>query len=425
MLDIKIIRKNPQSVKKNLKKRGENEKIKWIDDLLKKDKEALKIKKQVEDSRHKRNVISLKINALKKKGKSAKKEILEAKSLPKKIESLEKKQDQLKKKAEYYLWHLPNIVHESVPIGKDESENKVIRKVGAKPKFNFSLKAHGELIEDLNVADFKVASKVSGSGFVYIKGELALLDLALQRFAIDFLLKKGFILIEPPLILRRDAYEGVVPLDQFKTMMYKIQEEDSYLIGTAEHPLTVLHSGELIKEENLPLKYIGVSPCFRKEIGSHGVDTRGLFRMHQFNKVEQYVFSKPKDSWKIFDQLLKNQEEMFQKLKILYRVIVACSGDTSFKDAKMCDLEAYFPREKMYKEITSCSNCTTYQSVRSNIKFIDKKGNKDYVHTLNATGMATSRAMRAIIENYQQKDGSIKIPSVLRKYTGFSKISSK
>jgi seryl-tRNA synthetase len=207
--------------------------------------------------------------------------------------------------------------------------------------------------------------------------------------------------------------------------MYKIENEDLYLIATSEHPLTVLHYNQVLNERELPKRYCGVSSNFRKEIGSHGVDTKGLFRMHQFNKVEQYIFCKPEDSWEMFNELMKNQEAIIKKLKIPYRVVTACTADTSYKDSKMNDIEAWFPREKTYKEITSCSNVLSYQSVRSNIRYVSKKGDRSYVHTLNATGIATSRTMRAILENFQQKDGSIKIPSCLWKYTGFKIIKAK
>jgi seryl-tRNA synthetase len=425
MLDIDLIREKPEEVRKNIARRQDKEALENFDRVLKKDKIWREIKQKADHLRHRRNQISQKINKAKKLGESCSVLIKEAKEIVNELEKIEVEERKLQKEIKALLMKLPNLLHESVPSGKDEKSNKVVKKWGKPKKFNFNLKAHGELIEELGVGDFKQAAKVSGAGFVYVKGQLALLDLALQKFAIDFLTKKGYELVQPPLMLRRKAYEGAVPLDQFETVMYKIENEDIYLIATSEHSLTALHYNQILRKSELPKKYCGVSTNFRKEIGSHGVDTKGLFRMHQFNKVEQYIFCKPEDSWKMFNELLRNQEAIMQKLGIPYRIVTACTADTSYKDSKMSDIEAWFPREKTYKEITSCSNVLSYQAARSNIKYIDKKGNRNYVHTLNATGIATSRTMRAILENYQQKNGSIKIPSCLQKYTGFKVIKPK
>ncbi len=421
MLDINIIRNSPNIVKKNLEKRKDNEKIKWLEDLLKEDKEALSLKKEIDDLRHERNIISEKINQLKKQGKNASAEIKRAQELPNRIKELEDSYNKIQNKIHFYLMRIPNILHESVPYGKDSSKNEEIRRWGKIPKFNFDLIPHGELLEKLDLADFQRATKVSGAGFYYLKNELALLDLALQRFAIDFLIKKDFTLIEPPLMLRKEVYEGVTSLDDFENMMYKIENEDFYLIATSEHPIVAMFKDEVLEEKKLPIKFVGVSPCFRKEIGSHGVDTRGIFRVHQFNKVEQVIFCKPEDSWKIFEDIQKNSEQMLQQLKIPYRVVSICTGDIGIVAAKKYDIEAYFPREKGYREVTSCSNCTSYQAVRLNIRY-KKNNEKVYIHTLNNTGIATARVMRAIIENYQRKDGTIKIPTVLQKYMNGMKI---
>src|SRR3989344_2227613 len=275
MLDIKFIRDNPDVVKKDLKKRNDIEKVKWVDDLIKKDEEYRRLLQKEQELRHRRNVITDEINQLKKEGGS------------------------IKEKINYYQMRIPNILHESVPVGKSEEDNKTIRKWGEIKKFGFELKAHGEIIENLNLGNFDSAAKVSGRGFYYLFNELALMDLALQRFAIDFLAKKGFILTQVPLMLRRKQYEGVTELRNFETMMYKIENEDLYLIATSEHAIGAMHSDYIFNENELPKKFAGVSPCFRKEIGSHGVDEKGLFRVHQFNKVEQFVFSRPEDSWKI------------------------------------------------------------------------------------------------------------------------------
>jgi len=419
MLDIRFIREHPDIVKKDLEKRQDKEKIKWVDDLLVKDKEYRELLQKNQELRHRRNLITNEINQLKKEGKDISGKVKEAKELPQKIKKADDRVKELQEKIYYYLMRLPNILDKSVPVGKDESENKEMRKWGEKKKFDFELKPHGELIEQLGLGDFEQAAKVSGRGFYYLIGKLALMELALQRFAIDFLVKKGFKLIEPPLMLRRKPCEGVTDLKDFETMMYKVEgeNEDLFLIATSEHPIGVMMMNKVLDEKELPLKYCGVSPCFRKEIGSHGIDEKGLFRVHQFNKIEQFIFCKPEDSGKIHEELIGNAEKLFQKLKLPYRITNICTGDIGIVAAKKYDLDAWMPREKTYKEVVSCSNCTSYQAVRLNIKY--RKGDeKEYVHTLNSTAIATGRALRAIIENYQQKDGSIKVPAVLQPYMG-------
>ncbi|MBL7147292.1 MAG: serine--tRNA ligase [Nanoarchaeota archaeon] len=415
MLEIKLIRENPEIVKKDLQKRKEPEKLKWLEDLIKIDKESLKLKKDIDNLRHSRNTISQKINQLKKQGKSADSEIKQAKEIPTKLESLENKQKQLQEKIHYYLMRLPNISHSSVPYGKDENENKIVRKWGKLPKFNFNLKSHGEIIESLYPKSFKKGAEVSGRGFYYLIDKIALLDRALVNFAIDFMLKKKYELMYHPYVLNKKAYEGATDVNKFKDTLYKIEHEDLYLNATAEHPLEAFFSNTTFKEKELPKKVVGFAVSFRKEIGSHGIDERGLHRVHQFNKVEQFIVCKPEDSWKIHEELLKNAEELIKKLKLPYRIVNACTGDLPTTTAKMYDIEVYMPREKKYKEVGSTSNCTSYQAVRSNIKYISKKG-KDYVHTLNSTAIATSRVLRAILENYQTKEGYIKVPTVLQKY---------
>ncbi len=415
MLEIKFIRENPDTVKKDLKKRNETEKIKWVDDLLKKDEEYRSLLRKTEHLRHKRNLITDEINKLKKEGKSIKEKIKEAKELPDKIKEVEGRIDSLRKKIHDYLMQIPNILHKSVPVGKDDNDNKVVRKIGEIKKFDFKLKPHNEIIEKLGLGNFDSAAKNSGHGFYYIFGPLAQMELALQRFAIESLIKKGFTLVEPPLMLRRKPYEGVTDLKDFETMMYKIENEDLYLIATSEHPIATLYAGHTLNEKKLPIKMVGLSPCFRKELGTHSVDEKGLFRVHHFNKVEMFVFSNSEDSWKIHEELLANAEEIFKKLKLPYRVVNVCTGDIGIVAAKKYDLEVYMPREKTYKEAVSCSNCTAYQATRLKIKYL-KDNKKQYIHTLNSTAIATSRALRAILENYQQKDSSIKVPSVLQPY---------
>ncbi|MFC1647848.1 serine--tRNA ligase [Nanoarchaeota archaeon] len=427
MLDINFIRENPGMVRKSLEKRKDLEKIAWLDDLLKIDEKWRKLKQDVDNLRHERNKLSQEVNQLMKQGKKkdAALVIKKAKAIPAQIEAAEKKMLSLRMKIDNYLMRLPNILHDSVPFGKDDSDNKEIRVWGKKPKFDFKLKAHGELAEELGIADFKQASEVSGAGFHYMIGDLALLNNALAQFAIDFLVKKGFKLVIPPLALRRKPYEGVTDLADFENVMYKIEGEDLYLIATSEHPIGAYMMGKVLTEKDMPVAYVGYSPNFRKEIGSHGVDTKGLFRTHQFWKVEQFIFCKPEDSWEWIDKLVKNSEELFKALELPYRVVNICTGDIGSVAAKKYDVEAWMPRQNAYKEVVSCSNCTDYQARRLNIKYEAKDGTRKFVHTLNSTAIATSRALVAILENNQNKDGSINIPKVLQKYMGKKKIEAQ
>jgi len=424
MLDINLIREKPELVEKDLKKRKDEEKLVWLTDLIKKDKEWRTTKQKLDSLRNERNKISEEINYLIKQKKDYSEKIKKTKKLSEQIKDLEKKESELHEKTKFYLTRLPNITHSTVPYGKDSSGNKVVRVFGKKPNFKFPIKSHIELIEGLNIGDFEQAAKVSGFGFNYLKGKLAILDRALIQFAIDQITKKKYRLVEPPLLLRRKPYEGVTDLSDFETMMYKIEDEDLYLIATSEHPIAALYMDRLLDKKELPIKIVGVSPCFRKEIGSHGVDQKGLFRVHQFYKVEQFIFCEPKNSWKFHEELIKNAEDIFKKLRLPFRTINICTGDIGTVAAKKYDLEAWSPRQKTYIEVVSCSNCTDYQSRRLNIKYQDKN-KRDFVHTLNSTAIATGRALVALLENNQQKDGSIKVPTVLQKYTGFKKIEKE
>ncbi len=426
MLDIRFIRENSQLVKKDLEKRQDKEKLPWVDELIKKHDEWKKLKVDIDKLRHGRNLVTQEINELRKAKKDFSAKVKEARELPAKIAAAEEKLQQLEERIKFIQQRLPNVLHESVPVGKDETGNKEIRKWGTIKKPSFELKSHGELLEHLGLADFERAAKVSGTGFHFIKGDLVKLELALISFVAAEMEKKGFTLVEPPLIMNRKPYEGVTALGDFESVMYRISDEgkkkdedSSYLIATSEHPIGAMHMGETFEESQLPLKYCGISACFRREIGSHGVDTRGLFRVHQFNKVEQFIFCKPEESWKMHEELIKNAEEIFQKLKIPYRIVSICTGDIGTVAAKKYDIEAWFPRQNNYREVVSCSNCTSYQAVSLNIRYNSKKaGEKEHVHTLNSTAVATGRAMVAIVENYQDKDGSITVPDVLVPFVG-------
>jgi seryl-tRNA synthetase len=423
MLDIKFLREHLDVVRKDLKKRQDSEKIKLLDEFIDSDKEWKEIKAKADELRSRRNKVSEEINKAKKEKKDAEKFIKEAQDIPVKIKELEEKEKKLQERSHWIRMRLPNIMHESVPYGKDDTENVVIKEHGKKKKFDFELKSHGEIAESLDIANFKKASEVSGAGFYYLKGPLALMEMALQRFAVDIITKKDYVLVEPPMILKKEAYEGAVDMADFEKVMYKIDGEDLYLIATSEHPMLALLTNETIDEKELPLKYCGLSSCFRREIGSHGVDTRGIFRVHQFNKIEQFVFCKPEDSWKFHEELIANAEEIFKKLEIPYRIVNICTGDLGIIASKKYDIEAWSPRQNKYIEVVSCSNCTAYQSVRANIKYKKINGEKEYLHTLNSTAIATSRALVVILENFQNKDGSVTIPKALVPYmNGLTKI---
>jgi seryl-tRNA synthetase len=418
MLDIRFVRASPDVIRADLRKRNDPEKLAWVDDLLAKDIRSRELKVQIDTVRNRRNTISREINETRKAGKDTTALLAEAKSLPEKIREMEAEQEKIAADVHYYLMRLPNILHESVPAGKDDTENVEIRKAGVIRTFDFELRNHGQLATDKGWADFERASRAAGAGFYYLKGSLVLLDLALQRFAIDLLAEKGYNPVIPPYMISRKSYEGVTDLGDFENVMYKIDGDESYLIATSEHPIAAMYQDEIFEEKDLPMKLAGISPCFRREIGSHGLDTKGLFRVHQFHKVEQFVFCRPEDSWEIHEELLANAEEIFRKLGLPYRVVNICTGDIGTVAAKKYDIEVWMPRENAYREVVSCSNCTSYQAVRLNVKVRDPSDfeTKRYVHTLNSTAIATSRAMRAILENYQQKDGSVEVPEVLRPY---------
>ena len=418
MLDLRFVRSSPDIIRADLKKRHDSEKLGWVDDLLRKDLRSRELKMETDVLRQRRNTIAREINAARKSGQDVNDLLAEAANLPLKIREKDAEQEEITKTIHFYLMRLPNILHESVPVGKDDTENVQIRCVGTQREFNFELKNHGHLAAEQGWADFERATKISGAGFYFLKGSLVLLDLALQRFSIDLLAGKGYIPIIPPYMINRSSYEGVTDLDDFEKVMYKIDGDDMYLIATSEHPMGAMHQDEIFDEKDLPLRLAGISPCFRREIGAHGLDTKGLFRVHQFTKVEQFVFCRPEDSWNIHEELLANAEEVFQKIGIPYRVVSICTGDIGTVAAKKYDIEAWMPRENAYKEVVSCSNCTSYQAVRLNIRVRDRNDfeSKRYVHTLNSTAIATSRVIRAILENYQNADGSVEIPHVLRSY---------
>ncbi len=419
MLDTKYVRENFEEVKKNLERRQDSSIISRLEEWKKKDEDWRKLKFELEDLKKQRNEVTEKIKKEKSEGNNIENLLEEAKTIPQKIKEKEPIVKQLEDDLRQLLLRIPNVLHESVPFGKDETENVEVKKVGEVEK-KPELKHHGELARELGLADFERAVKISGTGFYYVKGDLALLELALQRLAIDMLLEKGFTPIQTPLMMNRKAYEGVTDLGDFENVMYKIDNNDLYLIATSEHSTVSMYMDEILEEKDLekPIKYAGMSPCFRREIGKHGLDERGFFRVHQFNKIEQVVICKPEDSWNVFEEISKNQQEYFEKLEIPYRIVNVCTGDMGVVASKKFDLEAWSPREGKYIELGSCSNCLSYQAVRLNIKYRKSNGEKEYVHTLNNTMIPTARMLRIVIENFQTKEGTIKIPKALQKYMG-------
>jgi len=426
MLDIKLFRETPDVVRHDLKKRGIKEMLPMVDEVITQDKIWRTLSKEADDAKCERNKLAEEVAKLKKEKKDAAQIIEKMKKLSDKIRELDSEIAKEEEGIRQALLKFPNILHESVPAGKDDAENVEIKKWGTIPKYDFPLKSHVDIIEKLGIADLERAANVSGARFYYLKNELVLLDYALIRFALDMLIKKGFCLVEPPYMIQRKPYEGVTDMSDFEKVMYKIEGEDLYLIATSEHAIGPMHMNEILDAKDLPLKYAGVSPCFRKEAGAHGKDTKGIFRVHQFNKVEMFVFSEPKDSWKIHDELLKIAEEIFQALKIPYHVVNICVGDMGVVASKKYDIEAWMPSQNAYREVVSCSNCTDFQARRLAVRYRKSTADKpELVHTLNSTAIATARAMVAIIENYQQKDGTIKVPDVLLPYMSGIKVIGK
>jgi len=418
MLDLKFIRENPDAVRQDLARRRDEEKRAWVDDLIEKDRRSRALKLQADELRRRRNSIAREINEERKAGRDTEALRKEASELPGRIREIEAELDEITTTVRFYLMRLPNILHDSVPVGKDDTENVELRRVGSPRTPGFSLASHGQLASDRGWADFERAARAAGAGFYYLKGNLALLDLALQRFAIDLLAERGFVPVIPPYMINRRSYEGVTDLSDFEKVMYKIEDDDAYLIATSEHPIGAMYQDEIFEERDLPLRLAGISPCFRREIGSHGLDTKGLFRVHQFHKVEQFVFCRPEDSWEIHEELLANAEEIFSRLGLPYRVVNICTGDIGTVAAKKYDIEVWMPREEAYREVVSCSNCTSYQAVRANIRVRDPHDfeSKRFLHTLNSTAVATTRTIRAILENYQEEGGAVMVPPALRPY---------
>jgi seryl-tRNA synthetase len=419
VIDLDLVRKEPDRVLANLERRRNPEYGRWFGEARAKDAEWRAAVLDADRLRQRRNELSHQIAAQRKQGTPSPELDAEAKGIPEALRAVEARESELRVARDLLARRLPNLLDDSVPYGKDDSENVVVASWGEPGPPRPDLAPHGEVLERLGLAEFDRARRVSGAGFYYLRGAGVLLDLALQRFALDLLIERGFTPVIPPYMLRRAPYEGVTDLADFENVMYKIDGEDLYLVATSEHPLAALYLGEILDEDELPIRLAGVSPCFRKEIGGHGVDQKGIFRVHQFHKIEQFVFARPEDSGRIHEELRENAEEVFRRLQIPYRVVNVCTGDVGTVAAKKYDIEAWFPRQQAYREVVSCSNCTDYQARRLGIR-LGKAGRpgKRIPHTLNSTAVATSRALAVLVEQHQQPDGSVTVPDVLRPYLG-------
>ena len=419
MLDPKLIKEKPEIIRNMLKSRA----VEFdLEELIESDQKRREFIIKTDELRKKKNQVAITISEKKKAGEDASSILAEMKNISNELTKLESEQEEIEKKYLKLASTIPNLVDKSVPLGIDDSSNKEIKKWGNIPKFDFKIKDHIDISEDLSLVDLERAAKVAGARFYYLKNDLVRLNQALIHFGLDFLTQKGYSLVQPPYMINRESMEGAVIAEDFEEVIYKVQDEDLYMIGTSEHAMAAMHSKEIIEGKNMPMKYAGVSPCFRKEAGAHGRDQKGIFRVHQFDKIEQFIFSKPEDSWKEHEKMLAIAEEFYQKLEIPYRVMLLSTGDIGKISAKTYDIEAWMAGQNAYREIVSCSNCLEYQARRLKIRFRDKT-NEDtqYVHTLNSTLIATTRVLVAIMENFQTKDGHIRIPEVLQGYMGNQK----
>ena len=390
-----------------------------IDEVIRLDEEWRQARYDVDLLRKKRNEAARGIAEAKKSGDSAAADAIlaEVASLGQEIDALSEKVDSCLSERDTIRMRVPNILHESVPVGEDDQKNTLHSLHGNKTELGFEARNHNDLIEMNNWVDLARGAKVTGSRFYFLQGDLARLEMALQSYSANFLMERGYTLVQPPLMMNREAYEGVTDLGDFETVMYGIEPDKYYLIATSEHPLTAMRMDEIIEPSELPIKLVGVSSCFRREVGAHGLSDRGIWRVHQFTKIEQIVICKPDDSWEHHEELLTNAVELWDSLGLHYRVVNICTGDMGTVASKKYDLEAWLPGANAYKEVVSCSNCTDYQANRLRMRYRTAEGNSA-VHTLNSTAVATSRALVAIMEQYQNEDGTVRVPDVLVPHMG-------
>ena len=419
MIDIKFLRENPDIVKENIRKKFQNQKLILVDEVIELDKQSRKAKLDGDNLRASRKSLSNQIGLLMKNGQKKDAEHIknEVQKINEELEQNEKKEEELAEQIKIRMMKIPNIMHESVPIGEDDSKNVEVQKYGEPIVPDYEIPYHTDILEKLNGIDLDSARRVAGNGFYYLTGNIARLHSAVLTYARDFMINKGFTYCIPPFMIRSDVVTGVMSFEEMDAMMYKIEGEDLYLIGTSEHSMIGKFKDQILKKENLPYAMTSYSPCFRKEKGAHGIEERGIYRIHQFEKQEMIIVCEPEQSWEWYDKLWSYTVELFRSMDIPVRTLECCSGDLADLKAKSVDVEAWSPRQKKYFEVGSCSNLTDAQARRLGIRIKGENGNY-YAHTLNNTVVAPPRMLIALIENHYQQDGSIIIPEVLRPYMG-------
>jgi seryl-tRNA synthetase len=417
MIDPRLLKENPQALKDMLSRRNMADFP--LDELVTIDKRRRELIVETQELRQKKNVLAEAIARKKKSKQDAAAELAQMKKVSSYLGDSEEELVKTEGRFKQLMMVVPNILHESVPIGKGEKDNRVVRQNGSARKTDFAPKDHVDIATALDLVDIERAAKVSGARFYFLKNELVKMNQALANFALDFLSEHDYTPVQPPYMIRQEPMSGAVILGDFQDVIYKIEGEDLYMIGTSEHAIASMHMDEILDGKKLPIRYAGYSPCFRKEAGAHGKDMKGIFRVHQFEKVEQFVYCRPEDSWKEHEKMLSLAEEFFKKLGIPHRVMLLCSGDTGKISAKTYDIEAWMAGQNAYREIVSCSNCVDYQARRLGIRFRDRTNEETHlVHTLNSTLVATERTMVAILENYQTSRGTVQVPDVLQDYMG-------
>ncbi len=419
MIDIKLIRENSDLVKENIKKKFQDEKLGLVDEVYEYDKTYREYKLEGDNLRAKRNELSKEIGALMRESKKSDAEKIksEVTRINERIKELEESEENLEHEIKSRMMVIPNIIDDSVPIGKDDSENVELERFGEPIVPNYEIPYHADILENLSGLDKDAAGRTSGNGFYYLIGDIARLSSAMLAYARDFMIDKGFTYCIPPFMIRSDVVTGVMSFAEMDAMMYKIEGEDLYLIGTSEHSMIGRFKDQIVKEESLPITMTSYSPCFRKEVGAHGIEERGIYRVHQFEKQEMIVLCKPEESFAWYEKMWKFTVELFRNLDIPVRTLECCSGDLADLKVKSVDVEAWSPRQKKYFEVGSCSNLGDAQARRLGIRTKGENGNY-YVHTLNNTVLASTRALIALIENNYQSDGSVKVPKVLQPYMG-------
>jgi seryl-tRNA synthetase len=421
MIDPRLLKEDPERLRQMLIQRNLTFPL---DDLLSLDKRRRTLISESDSARHRKNLIAQMIAKKMKTRADCSEELREMKSLGDKIVELDKDLERTDVSFKHLIMSLPNLLSSSVPVGANQQDNVVIRSIGTPCKFDFSPLDHVDLGTKLDLFDIERAAKISGSRFYFLKNALVKLNIGLLQFAVDYLENHGYVPIQPPYMIRREPMEGAVILEDFEHVIYKIHGEDLHMIGTSEHAMAAMHMDEILEGASLPLKYAGISPCFRKEAGAHGKDTKGIFRVHHFDKVEQFIFTRPEDSEKEHQKMVDLAEKFYEELGIPVRTVLLCTGDMGKTSSKTYDIEAWMPGQDSYREIVSSSNCLDYQSRRLRIRFRDHPDEETrLVHTLNSTLVATGRTLVAIIENFQRADGTIEVPHPLRKYIGIDEIS--